>query len=82
MKHKITLFDLMKIDPNISVVLKRNILKKIYPLIRKKFGSIKNFSKLAGFNRHVLDNLLRGRRNIKLKILIKIYKPLNLSLKK
>lgn len=72
--------DLLEVDPNISVVLKRDNLKEMRALIKSKFGSVEKFSKIMGLWSSTLSEWLNGNRNPKLKIVIRICKLLNIKL--
>jgi len=78
---KITLDDLVKVDPNISAVLNRKKLKEVHALIKSKFGSVKNFANIMGFRFQTVYNWLKRGVNPKIIVLKQICKMLNIKMK-
>src|SRR3990172_13209414 len=77
---KITLNDLLKADPNLSVILKKEKLKELHSLIKSNYKSVKRFSKIVDYSTPTLFNWLSGKRNPKLRIMIKICRLLIINL--
>lgn len=80
MQNQITLLDLLKIDQNISIIIKRDKLDEIRNLIKSKFGPLTNLSKAIGFSQNVIYAWLNGRNNTRLKVWMEICKLLNIQL--
>jgi transcriptional regulator with XRE-family HTH domain len=76
MKLKITIEDLSRIDPNISVVVRTEELNEIKNRIIKKHKSLRQFSKKINCSASFISNFLNGR--IKSTRLIIIQKIINL----
>ncbi len=79
MEGRITLSNLLKIDPNISIILKKDMSKEIHSLIKQKFGSVKKFSKIIRCHQNTPYLWLNGNYNIKLIFLMKICKLLKIE---
>jgi len=79
-RFKINLEDLQKVDPNISVVLKKYMLREISEKIKSQNKSIRQFSKIIGCSPMFLCGILSGKMNLKLELLQRIEKALNTKL--
>lgn len=72
MRFEIKLEDLSKVNPTISVVLRRNKLEKIRAKILKQHKSINNFSKMAGCSQQFLSCIIAGKQSLRLSLAQKI----------
>lgn len=77
---RISLEDLVRVNPKISVVLKRNKLKEVHQLIKSRHGSVVNFSKLVGCFWRLMFAILENIQNPTLLLTINICKNLGLKI--
>ena len=81
MNFKITLDDLIKVNPNAHVILRKERLGEIESKIKDKFNSLTTFSKKVGLSRHFIYLIIRGSRNPNIHLALNIIHKLNLKIK-
>lgn len=81
MNFKITLDDLIKVNPDICVVIRKGRLAEIKDKIRKEYRSFSVFSKNIGISRNFLSKIIYGDENPNIHSALRIILKLNLKIK-